>query len=308
MVFRFRAPASVLLRRAQVTLMLATLVPTVLMLAVGIVLIAAGSGSFNVVVGVLTLAFCTTSLTGYILGSIFVSRGASLARVQNDFVSTVSHELRTPLTSIRMFIDTLQADRVQDPAERRKCLDLLQQEVGRLEGLVNRIIELSRIETGRRAFELNHVRLADVGRDALAAFDASTLSDPTEVETELDESVYVVGDRPALGLAVTNLLINAWKYTDTDGRSITLKISGTDREAELVVRDNGPGIPWDEQRLIFEHFERGREAIDRRKSGSGLGLAIVRAVMTAHRGRVEVKSRLGHGSEFRLRLRRERTA
>lgn len=288
--------------------MLATLVPTVLMLAVGIVLLAVGSGSFNVVAGVLTLAFCTTSLTGYILGSIFVSRGASLARVQNDFVSTVSHELRTPLTSIRMFIETLQADRLQDPAERRKCLDLLQQEVERLEGLVNRAIDLSRIETGRRAFEQTSIRLADVARDALAAFDASTLSDPTPVDVTLDESVFVVGDRPALGLAVTNLLLNAWKYTDPSDRRISLSVSGTERDAELHVRDNGPGIPRKEQGVIFEQFERGQEAINRRKSGSGLGLAIVRAIMNAHRGKVEVKSKTGQGAEFRLRLRRERTS
>ena len=307
MVFRFRAPASVMLRRAQVTLMLATLVPTMLMLAVGIVLLAVGSGSFNVVAGVLTLAFCTTSLTGYILGSIFVSRGASLARVQNDFVSTVSHELRTPLTSIRMFIETLHADRLQDPSERRKCLDLLQQEVERLEGLVNRVIELSRIETGRRAFDQEPVLLADVVRDALAAYEASTLSDPTPVDVELDETIRVVGDRSALGLAVTNLLLNAWKYTESKGRKISLRIVKSDREAEIIVRDNGSGIPRDEQRTIFEQFERGRDAINRRKSGSGLGLAIVRAIMTAHRGKVELKSRAGQGSEFRLKLRREQT-
>ena len=288
--------------------MLATLVPTVLMLAIGIVMLAVGSGSFNVVAGVLTLAFCTTSLTGYILGSIFVSRGASLARVQNDFVSTVSHELRTPLTSIRMFIETLRADRVQDPDERRKCLDLLQQEVGRLEGLVSRVIELSRIETGRRAFDQHSVTLADVAADALKAFDASTLSDPTVVDVEVDETIKVVGDRSALGLAVTNLLLNAWKYTESEGRQISLTISGSDREADIVVRDNGAGIPWDEQRTIFEHFERGRAAIDRRQSGSGLGLAIVRAVMNAHRGRVEVRSKVGHGAEFRLKLKRERAS
>ena len=285
--------------------MLATLVPTVLMLAVGIVLIAVGSGSFNVVTGVLTLAFCTTSLTGYILGSIFVSRGASLARVQNDFVSTVSHELRTPLTSIRMFIETLQADRVKAD-ERRKCLDLLQQEVGRLEVLVDRAIELSRIETGRRAFDQEPLLLADVARDAVAAFNASTLSEPTTIEVTLDESVRVTGDRSALGLAVTNLLLNAWKYTDPQNRSISLTVEGTDREAELVVADNGPGIGRDEQRMIFERFERGRAAVERRQGGSGLGLAIVRAIMVAHRGRVELKSRLGHGAEFRLKLRRGR--
>ncbi|MEO1338300.1 MAG: ATP-binding protein, partial [Myxococcota bacterium] len=133
-----------------------------------------------------------------------------------------------------------------------------------------------------------------------------TLRDPVRIDVLLDETVSVVGDRSALGLAVTNLLLNAWKYTESEKREISLSVESTDREAEIVIRDNGPGIPRDEQRMIFEHFERGREAIDRRKSGSGLGLAIVRAIMTAHRGRVEVRSRLGHGAEFRLKLRKER--
>ena len=231
-----------------------------------------------------------------------------MARVQNDFVSTVSHELRTPLTSIRMFIETLQSDRIQDPDERRKCLDLLQQEVGRLEGLVDRVIELSRIETGRRAFEQKPVQLGDVVRDAVAAYEASTLTDPAPIAVQLDEPVTVIGDRSALGLALTNLLLNAWKYSDPKDRKISLKVSASDREAEVVVKDNGIGIPWDEQRMIFEQFERGRSAVDSRHGGSGLGLAIVRAVMNAHRGRVELRSRVGQGAEFRLRLKRERAS
>src|SRR5690606_32074127 len=137
---------------AQLILMLATLVPTLFMAALGIVLLAVGSGSVGFIIGILVLTFCTTSLTGYILGSIFVRRGASMARVQNDFLSGVSHELRTPLTSIRMFIETLRDERLTDPEDKQKCLTLLNQEVGRLEILVERLIELSRIESGKHHF------------------------------------------------------------------------------------------------------------------------------------------------------------
>ncbi|MEM9493409.1 MAG: histidine kinase dimerization/phospho-acceptor domain-containing protein, partial [Myxococcota bacterium] len=146
---RFHAPAIVQLRRAQLILMLAALVPTVLITALGIVLLAVGTSSVGITIGLLVVAFCTTSLTGYVLGSIFVSRGASIARVQNDFLSAVSHELRTPLTSIRLFMETLRDGRATDPADQRQCLLLLEQEVGRLEGLVERLIELSRMETGK---------------------------------------------------------------------------------------------------------------------------------------------------------------
>ena len=95
--------------------MLAALVPTVLMTAIGIILVASGGAkSLGVVGGILVLAFCATALAGYTMGSIFVTRGANLASVQNEFLSSVSHEIRTPLTSILMFIETLRGrpDRV----------------------------------------------------------------------------------------------------------------------------------------------------------------------------------------------------
>jgi two-component system, OmpR family, phosphate regulon sensor histidine kinase PhoR len=301
---RFRAPANVLLQRAQLTLMLATLLPTVLMTALGIVQLSVGSGSINLVLGILLLTFCTTSLTGYILGSIMVSRGASLAKVQNDFVSSVSHELRTPLTSIRIFIDTLREDRLTDPEEKRKCLDLLYREVERLDGLVARVIELSRLETGRRAFEQNPVAIEDVAKDAVAAFKAATLSQPVDVEQHVENGLQVIGDRSTLALAVTNLLVNAWKYTPKEGKQIVLTARGIGQEVELAVKDNGCGIPKEEQRLIFEQFERGQGAIDLRTHGSGLGLAIVKAILNAHKGSIDVKSEVGQGAEFTIRLKR----
>ena len=97
------------LRRAQLILMLVVLVPTILMTMLGIVLLAVGSSSVTVFAGVLVLTFCATAVTGYVLVSIFVGKGASLARVQNDFFSSVSHELRTPLTSIRRESDAVEA-------------------------------------------------------------------------------------------------------------------------------------------------------------------------------------------------------
>jgi len=103
-----RSPTTIFLYRARLIFMLAALIPTVLMTAIGIILVATGGAkSIGVVGGILVLAFCATALTGYVMGTIFVTRGASLAAVQNEFLSSVSHELRTPLTSIRMFIDTL---------------------------------------------------------------------------------------------------------------------------------------------------------------------------------------------------------
>ena len=156
---KHRSPTTVFLHRARVIFMLAALVPTVLITAIGIILVASGgSKSLSLVGGILVLAFCATALAGYTMGSIFVTRGANLASVQNEFLSSVSHELRTPLTSIRMFIDTLREDRVESPAERQRCLTIVHQELTRLDGLVGKLIELSKLESRRTAFERRPVR------------------------------------------------------------------------------------------------------------------------------------------------------
>ena len=304
---RFAPPAAVQLRRAQLTLLLATLIPTVIMIALGILLLATGRGTAAVVIGVLVLAFCTASLTGYILGSIFVRRGAQVARFQHDFLSLVSHELRTPLTSILMFLDTLRDDRLTDPAEKRQCLELLDQEVRRLDSLLERLLQLSRLQAHRKhEFDSNPVKLDDVIRDALSAVDAATLTEPVDVALHLEQDLSVRGDRSALTQAVANLVINAWKYTPSAGRRIELSAYGTERHVEIAVRDNGPGVSRDEQRRIFDEFERGEAAESSGRRGSGLGLAIVRAVVRAHRGRLTLTSRPGEGSEFRIRLPRGR--
>lgn len=301
---RFRAPANVLLRRAQLSLILAVLIPTILMIALGIVMVAIGSGSKSIVAGLLVIVFCTTSITGYVLGSIFVSKGASQARFQNDFLSSVTHELRTPLTSISMFIETLRDERLTDP-EKLQCLDLLHQEVNRLGGLVERLLSLSRIEAGQPKLRRDPVFVARVIEDALGSFDVATLTDKVAVDVEMEDSgLEVLGDHDALVQAVANLLINAYKYTAPDDRRIEIRVRATDKQVEIAVIDNGAGIPRTEQRQILERFERGRGAIDSSQPGSGLGLAIVRAVVRAHRGKIEIRSKVGEGSEFRLRLRR----
>ena len=297
-------PANVQLRRAQVVLILAVLVPTVLMITVGIVLLALGREASTLVAGVLVLTFCTTSITGYILGSIFVGRGASLVRVQNDFLSSVSHELRTPLTSIGLFIESLRDNRL-DSADQKRVLELLGAEVVRLDTLVGRLMELTRLDTGSHIFERARVDVADLVKDAVAAFDAATLKRPTPIAVQVEPNLAMVGDRATLVRAIVNLLVNAWKYTGDD-KNIAISAKRSGRWVEIVVRDNGIGVRADERSEIFEEFARGREAVDSGTPGVGLGLAFVRAIARAHRGRVEVSSRPNEGSSFRMRLKAAR--
>ena len=174
--------------------MLTALIPTVLMSVIGIVLVAAGSRSLTVVGGILLLAFCATALAGYVLGTIFVTRGASLAAVQNEFLSSVSHELRTPLTSIRMFIDTLREERVHDPVEKQRCLTVIHQELARLDGLVGKLFTLSKIESRHAAFERRNIAVADIFSEALVAFEASRFGTDVDFTVNVEPGLLVQGD------------------------------------------------------------------------------------------------------------------
>ena len=283
--------------------MLTALIPTVLMSGLGVILLAVGgSKSMAVVGGILVLSFCATALTGYTIGTIFVTRGASLAAVQNEFLSSVSHELRTPLTSIRMFIDTLREDRVHDPQERQRCLTVINQELGRLDGLVGRLIELSKIEHRHAAFDRRIVAVTDIVADALASFEAIKFGSKVDLHVDLQPELAVLGDRAALAQAVGNLLGNAWKYTPAEGKKIDIVAAADAKLVTIAVTDNGGGVPRPEQESIFDKFQRGSAAQNGGSMGSGLGLAIVRAIVDAHQGKVDVKSDGSHGARFRIIL------
>jgi len=118
----------------------------------------------------------------------------------------------------------------------------------------------------------------------------------------------VMGNQAALTQVLVNLLSNAWKHTGNK-KKITLRATApSDREVEVAVHDNGPGIPPEEQKRIFGKFERGAAAVEDGTAGSGLGLAVVQAIVGAHHGRVELKSSPREGSCFRVFIPRARTA
>jgi signal transduction histidine kinase len=225
-----------------------------------------------------------------------------MIKVQHDFLSSVSHELRTPMTSMRMFLEALLDDRLTDPAERANCLRALHRQVDRLDGLVGKLIELSRVETEKHPYEERTVEIGPLIREVLSAFEAMRRLDHTRLHVDIEDGLCVAGDRLALVQVIDNLLSNAWKYSG-DQREIHLVARGLkDREVEIAVRDHGPGIPVEEASRVFEKFWRGQSAQESGTAGSGLGLSIVQSIVRAHRGRIELRSPKDGGAEFHVFL------
>jgi two-component system phosphate regulon sensor histidine kinase PhoR len=288
-------------RRIVVLLVALVVVPTFLLLGLGVVLLFLGELNANLLMGILVLALSGAAATGVILVWVFVTREANLSQLQTDFVSKVSHELRTPLTSIRLFSETL-ALRRGDTAAEEKCIQGLARESTRLQALIDRLLDWGRMESGRREYQMHETDVKAVVDEAVAAFEPTRERRGAELRLVVPEQLpRIIADRGALSDALLNLLTNAQKYGG-DVAKIALTVLANDRYVRISVKDNGQGIEAAEHKRIFQKFYRVDDRLSREREGSGLGLAIVKHVMRAHRGRVDVESRVGDGSTFTLVL------
>jgi two-component system phosphate regulon sensor histidine kinase PhoR len=288
-------------RRIVLLLVSLVVVPSSLLLALGVVLLFMGEAAANVLMGILVLALSGAAVTGVVLVWVFVRREANLSRLQSDFVSKVSHELRTPLTSIRLFAETL-ALRRGDQTAQDKCVEGLARESTRLQELIDRLLDWGRMESGGREFVLRDTDLRSIVAAALEAFEPVRERRHVELAITLPpESLLVYADRGAMTDALLNLLTNAYKYGGDPPR-IEVAFELRAKEACVTVRDNGRGIPATEHKRIFQKFYRVDDRLSREREGSGLGLAIVKHVMKAHHGHVELVSDDGKGSAFSLVL------
>jgi signal transduction histidine kinase len=227
-------------------------------------------------------------------------RAYKLSRLKTDFVANISHELRTPLTSVRLFADTLRDGRAEGPEEVHQCVTMLSREADRLSRMVQKLLDWSRLESGRAALDLERTDvpalLDRIGQDYRAQQLAATY------QTELDPQLPPVNvDRDAMAQVVLNLLHNAVKYTGEEKR-IRVRARRAGRNVAIEVEDNGPGVRPHERKRIFERFYRSDDYLSRHTEGTGLGLAIAKKIVELHGGRIELDSRVGEGSTFRVVL------
>lgn len=229
-----------------------------------------------------------------------VRRDMELARLKSDFVSNVSHELRTPLSLIRMFGETLEMGRVPSEEKKQEYYSTIVRETERLTGLVNNILNFSRMESGKKAYQLSNVDLNAVVEQVLSSYQSHMKHLGFTLQTEIAAPLpHIMADAEAVSEALLNIIDNALKY-GRNQKWIRISTGRTDRSVYVDVEDRGIGIASQDQSKIFEKFYRVSGGLVQETRGSGLGLTLVRHIMEAHSGEVSVKSRVGEGSTFRL--------
>jgi signal transduction histidine kinase len=223
-----------------------------------------------------------------------------LSALRADFVSLVSHELRSPMAAVIGAARTLQERwRTLNPAQREAFLGLIADETNRLAALIGDVLDTSRIEAGTFSYSFTDVDLIRLVEDAVST--ASMGQDEVRVRVAVSEPLpRVRGDRERLRQVLANLIENAVKYSAV-GDEVEVTARRYNGVVRISVSDRGPGIPYDQQRLIFEKFGRA-DVPGSSKPGTGLGLFIARSIAEAHGGTLEVRSRPEDGATFTLTL------
>ena len=219
-------------------------------------------------------------------------------KMKNEFISSVSHELRTPLTSIRGWVETLMT--LDDPTDEnyRKGLEIINNETGRLNNMVEELLDFSRLQNGRIRMECRPLDLVAELTDAVLFCEARIRQEGLLLHyAEPEEMIPVYADPDRLRQVFINILDNAIKYSAPGGR-ITVKIWQGEYKAFIEIIDQGRGIPPEDLENVKTKFYKGSNSV----RGSGIGLALVDSIMTALDGTMDLKSTLGRGTVVTLGL------
>ena len=220
--------------------------------------------------------------------------------VRRDFITNISHELKTPITALSLNSDAL-LEVKNEPDQVVRFAERIKQQAGRLNDLVQEIINLSKLQDADPLDVAKAVSLLEVVKEAIDQCETNAEARKISINLEKEDSATVLGNRDQLVMAVHNLIENAINYS-ASGTNVTVVVEGDDEIAEITVKDQGIGIAQGEIDRIFERFYRVDPARSRATGGTGLGLSIVKHVAQNHGGEIKVWSAPGVGSTFSLRL------
>jgi signal transduction histidine kinase len=261
---------------------------------------------FGTLIGVSAAA----ALVGLIAAYRAFRRQQELSELKSNFVSSVSHELRAPIASVRLMAENLESGKIPGPAKQQEYYQFIVQECRRLSSLIENVLDFSRIEQGRKQYELEPTDLAALVRTTVKLMEPYALEKAVHMRLEpdgqpADTKMEATVDGRAIQQALVNLVDNAIKHSAA-GQTVSVALVRREPpfapSIQVSVTDQGPGIPAAEQEKIFERFYRRGSELRRETQGIGIGLSLVRHIMEAHGGRVTVQSEPGGGSRFTLEI------
>ena len=228
---------------------------------------------------------------------------AELSETKSNFIGAMSHELKTPLTSIVAFSDILSRSNDKELDGRPlQQIKVIQRNARHLEGMINELLDLSRMESGRFEILKSPFDFAAIVAEAIESSQPQLEAMAQTVDFQIAVDVLLVnGDRERLFQVITNLLSNASKYSPNDS-AIEIEVSEDQRWLTVEVRDRGPGVPDDDPEALFAMFGRADNEITRRVPGTGIGLHVSKRIVDEHGGRITIKSRDGGGAVARFRI------
>lgn len=259
------------------------------------------TGKYNYVATVTQVAIEGDAPGGLAIRCIDVTGVCRPARVEARLMSVAAHEMRTPLTSILGYSELL-LDKTQRGSVARRYAAAIHRQAGRVESIVRELLAVTRLEAGREELVIEPVDVTMLARSVVAVMEplARDHGVTLSVNGKQDE-VQARGDVRKLERVVENLVANAIKYSPP-GATVTVEVQRTGDRAILSVSDTGHGIPAKDVPHVFEKFYRAKNRDTQAVAGTGLGLAIVKLIVEAHGGEVTLRSALGQGSTFTVRL------
>ena len=239
------------------------------------------------------------------IGALIVLRDVTQLRhletVRSDFVANVSHELKTPITSIKGFVETLLSEGWGHDAETRRFLEIINQQAGRLNAIIDDLLTLSRLEQKDGHVMTEQSNLATTIESAIYLCQLQAEKKNIKIDMVCPPDLTLAVNAPLLEQALVNLIINALKYSEPDKKVLVLAENQADKVA-IYIKDEGFGIEHKHLDRLFERFYRVDTARSRKLGGTGLGLSIVKHIVQAHQGSIRVESRVGAGSTFIITL------
>jgi signal transduction histidine kinase/flagellar basal body-associated protein FliL len=233
--------------------------------------------------------------------NILASSLEEVDKKRREFLQNVSHELRTPLSYMQGYTEVILEEENLDKVQTDKYVSIIHNEAGRMNRLVNDLLDLAQLEDDSYPMKCDPLPFAQLIMDVAERFELAASQKKMAISVDLDHDIIVNGDADRLEQVVSNLLDNAIRYTP-EGKTVKIHLSAEEENAKLLIQDSGRGIPGEDLPRVMERFYRVNKARTRKEGGTGLGLSIVYHIVKKHDGEVVIESEFGRGTSIIIKL------